>query len=766
MTIALNTPILELHRHEIANLSAAMGRKLAMAVAGFAARPDIGEATVEDLLNYFPMRYEDRSNLIHIDKLYDGLEAAVDLYTRVSGGFQVGKNRSPRQPKLYIFEITGSDLERNHKPVVVWWFVSGKNAHGIINYYKERFRRGARFVAYGRWEWDGRRNTFSLRLNKPDELELLPGVEDAEAFGLLKGQAAVESAPEAEEYQLDEGESPQLAVIHTARRVPVYRKLGQFQTKRLREIIYSILQNLDKASVTESLPEDLRKRQKLIPRAQAIEEIHFPPENASLSEYETFRSEAHRRLIFEEFFWVSFALQLIRGEREKEPKGTIIEFTENTEKRIGEFLPFELTGAQKKVTREIFDDMRSDAPMNRLIQGDVGSGKTIVAFLAMFAAMENGYQTALMAPTEILAEQHVRNARKVFANTQYRVELLTGSMRAAEKRKVREDLAAGEISAVIGTHAVIQEGVDFEKLGLAVVDEQHRFGVLQRAELRARGYNPDILVMTATPIPRSLAMTVYGDLDVSVIDELPPGRTPVKTVVVGEDQRAGVYRGIEREIKLGRQIYVVYPLIAESEKLDLKAATKMFEELRDKIFPKYRVGLLHGKMKSAEKEDIMSGFVAGEINILVSTTVIEVGVDVPNASLMVIEHAERFGLSQLHQLRGRVGRGAEQSFCVLLTGDKKTAVAKERLGIMEETSDGFRIAEKDLEIRGQGDILGTRQSGIQTFKIGNIIRDLQILETAKHEAEYYLTAKRLTRETSVLIERIKNDARFRLAGIG
>jgi ATP-dependent DNA helicase RecG len=766
MTIALNTPILELHRNEIANLSAAMGRKLAMAVAGFAAKPDIGEATVEDILNYFPMRYEDRSNLIHIDKLYDGLEAAVDLYTRVSGGFQVGKNRSPRQPKLYIFEITGSDLERNHKPVVVWWFVSGKNAHGIINYYKERFQRGARFVAYGRWEWDGRRNAFSLRLNKPDELELLPNVEDAEAFGLLKGQPAAAEAPEAEEYQLDEGESPQLAVIHTARRVPVYRKLGQFQTKRLREIIYSILQNLDKASVPESLPEDLRKRQKLIPRAQALEEIHFPPENASLSEYEMFRSEAHRRLIFEEFFWVTFALRLIRGEREKEPKGTIIEFTENTAKRIDEFLPFELTGAQKKVTQEIFDDMRSEAPMNRLIQGDVGSGKTIVAFLAMFAAMENGYQTALMAPTEILAEQHVRNARKIFANTQYRVELLTGSMRAAEKRKVREDLAAGEISAVIGTHAVIQEGVDFEKLGLAVVDEQHRFGVLQRAELRARGYNPDILVMTATPIPRSLAMTVYGDLDVSVIDELPPGRTPVKTVVVGEDQRAGVYKGIEREIKLGRQIYVVYPLIAESEKLDLKAATKMFEELRDKIFPKYRVGLLHGKMKPAEKEETMSGFVAGDINILVSTTVIEVGVDVPNASLMVIEHAERFGLSQLHQLRGRVGRGAEQSFCVLLTGDKKTAVAKERLGIMEETSDGFRIAEKDLEIRGQGDILGTRQSGIQTFKIGNIIRDLQILETARHEAEHYLTAKRLTRETSVLIERIKKDARFRLAGIG
>lgn len=766
MTIALNTPILDLHLHEIANLSGPMGRKLAMAVAGFAAKSDLKEATVEDLLNYFPMRYEDRSNLIQIDKLYDGLEASVDLYTRVSGGFQVGKNRSPRQPKLYIFEITGSDLERNYKPVVVWWFVSGKNAFNIINYYKDRFRRGARFVAYGKWEWDGRRNTFSLRLNKPDELELLPDLNDPGTFGLLKGQTEAEGPADSEAYLLDEGESPQLAVIHTARRVPVYRKLGPFQTKRLREIIYSVLQNLDKSSVPESLPGDLCKRQKLIPRARAIEEIHFPPENASLAEYEMFRSEAHKRLIFEEFFWVSFALQLIRGEREKEPKGTVIEFTDTTAKRIDEFLPFELTGAQKKVSQEILDDMRSDAPMNRLIQGDVGSGKTIVAFLAMFVAMENGYQTAMMAPTEILAEQHVRNAKKVFENTQYRVELLTGGMRAAEKRKVREDLAAGEIGALIGTHAVIQEGVDFEKLGLAVVDEQHRFGVLQRAELRARGYNPDILVMTATPIPRSLAMTVYGDLDVSVIDELPPGRTPIKTVVVGEDKRAGVYKGIEREIKLGRQIYIVYPLIAESEKLDLKAATKMYEELRDRVFTKYNVGLLHGKMKPAEKEEIMRDFVSGKINILVSTTVIEVGVDVPNASLMIIEHAERFGLSQLHQLRGRVGRGAEQSFCVLLTGDKKTTVAKERLGIMEETSDGFRIAEKDLELRGQGDILGTRQSGIQTFRIGNIIRDIDILETARREAEHYLTGKRLTRETSVLIERVKKDARFRLAGIG
>ena len=404
--------------------------------------------------------------------------------------------------------------------------------------------------------------------------------------------------------------------------------------------------------------------------------------------------------------------------------------------------------------------------MNRLIQGDVGSGKTIVAFLAIFAAMENGYQTALMAPTEILAEQHFRNARAIFEKSGYRVELLIGSTKAAAKRKVYEALAMGEIDLVIGTHAIIQDNVKFDRLGLVVIDEQHRFGVLQRAQLRALGFNPDVLVMTATPIPRSLAMTVYGDLDVSIIDELPPGRTPIKTVVLGEDQRHGVYKGIEREVRTGRQVYVVYPLIKESEKIDLKAATIMYEDLRTRIFPQYTVGLLHGKMKPAEKEEIMKDFVAGKLDILVSTTVIEVGVDVPNASLMIIEHAERFGLSQLHQLRGRVGRGAEQSYCVLLTDFKKTAVAKERLGIMEATSDGFKIAEKDLEIRGQGEILGTRQSGIQNFRIGNIVRDLDILIAARKEAEYYLTERRISPETSKMTKIARSDKKIRLGGIG
>jgi len=790
MKLKLQTPLVELHQFDIVNLSQALARKLAMAVANFTYKNDLSEATVEDLLNYFPMRYEDRSNLIQIEELYEGLEASLELYARVAGGFQVGKNRGPKAPPLFIFEITAGDAERTRKPVVVWWFVSGKGAYRIVNYWKERFERGTRFVAYGKWEWDARKNTFALRLNKPDELEILPSESDYNEFGLLKNLLTAEGEEDAETRRrgdaeqnpkskiqnpksedsdlelIEDVDSPEFAMIHTGRRVPVYRKLGQFQTKRLREIFYNILQILDKSSVRETLPEDLCKRQNLITRAQAVEEIHFPPENSDIAEYAAARSNAHKRLIFEEFFWVSFALQLKRGERTKEPKGTIIEINAKIQDRMNALLPFTLTGAQERVVKRIFDDMQSDAPMNRLVQGDVGSGKTIVAFLAMFAAMENGYQTALMAPTEILAEQHARNAKKIFADSNYRVELLTGSLRAAQKRQVQADVASGEIHAVIGTHAVIQDAVEFEKLGLAVVDEQHRFGVMQRGELRARGFNPDILVMTATPIPRSLAMTVYGDLDVSVIDELPPGRTPVKTVVVGEDKRDGVYKGIEREINLGRQVYIVYPLIEESEKMDLKAATKMHEELRDKIFPNFKVGLLHGKMKGADKEEIMGKFVRNETNILISTTVIEVGVDVPNASLMIIEHAERFGLSQLHQLRGRVGRGAEQSFCVLLTGDKRTAVARERLGIMEETTDGFRIAEKDLEIRGQGEILGTRQSGVQTFKIGNIIRDLEILDKARQEAEFYLTSKRLTKETSILIEVTKNDARFRLAGIG
>ncbi len=747
-----------------AGLSPNMAKKLAAAVTNHAGKSDFSDATVEDLLNYFPTRYEDRSNLIGIDQLFDGIEASVEIYTRVSGGFQVGRNRSAKQPPLFIYEVSGSDRERTRKPVVVFWFISGKASKAVINYYNERFSRGSRFIAYGRWEWDPRRNTFVLKLNKPDELELLP----PDNTGLLETGPGPEadSNGDADDGLLENLGSPEFAMIHTARRVPIYRKLGPFRTKRLREIVFAVLHELENAPLPEKLPSETVKRLGLISHSQAIREVHFPPEDVRLLDYTAFKSPAQRRLIFEEFFWLSFALQLKRGTRKQEPKGTAIEVSEGFRHRAKSLLEFQLTGAQTRVLREIFADLTSNEPMNRLVQGDVGSGKTIVAFLAMLAAMENGYQAALMAPTEILADQHARNATRFFERAGYRLALLTGSSKAAERRRLIEEISSGTFEAVIGTHALIQEGVAFENLGLVVIDEQHRFGVLQRSALREMGYNPDVLVMTATPIPRSLAMTVYGDLDVSVIDELPPGRTPVKTVVVGEDQRTGVYKGIEREIALGRQAYVVYPLVEESEKLDLKAATKMYEELRDKIFPNRRVGLLHGRMKSAEKDGIMHAFVTGHLNMLVSTTVIEVGVDVPNASLMVIEHAERFGLSQLHQLRGRVGRGAEQSYCVLLTGDKKTAVAKERLGIMEETSDGFRIAEKDLEIRGQGEIFGTRQAGIREFRIANLIRDIKILEEAKAEAEYYLTEKRLTKATSKLIDEVKSDPRFRLARIG
>jgi ATP-dependent DNA helicase RecG len=776
--VTLDTPVVELYRFGVPRFGQPTARRLALAVAQVSAKADAAEATVEDLLNYLPMRYEDRSNLAQIAELSDGVEASLELYVRVAGGYQVGKNRGPKQPKLFIFEVTASDPLRTGKPVVVWWFVSGRQAPRIIAYHRQKFTRGARFIAYGQWEWDTRRNTFALRLGKPDELEMLPGTWTPPERGLLRlaeesagenGQAEEESGAGEDDLieEDDDGAAdPALAAIHVGRRVPVYRKLGEFRAKRLREIMHAVLGLVPDDRITETLPADLRSRQHLIGRADALRRIHFPTEDVALADYERARSPAHLRLIFEEFFWVALALALQRGERIKEQKGAVIEVTDRVRERISSILPFQLTSAQERVITRIFDDMQSDAPMNRLLQGDVGSGKTIVALMAMLAAMENGYQSALMVPTEILAEQHARNVKRLLALTPYRVELLIGSLRAAEKRKLHKDLAAGDIHAAVGTHALIQESVAFSKLGLVVIDEQHRFGVLQRAELRARGFNPDVLVMTATPIPRSLAMTAYGDLDVSVIDELPPGRTPIKTVVLGEDQRAGVYKGVEREVRAGRQVYVVYPLVEESEKMDLKDATRMYEQLRDRVFPHFVIGLLHGKMKAAEKDEVMRRFVAGEIQVLVATTVVEVGVDVPNASLMVIEHAERFGLSQLHQLRGRVGRGAEQSYCVLLTSDRKTSVANERLGIMEETNDGFRIAEKDLELRGPGEVMGTRQSGLPTFRVGNLVRDVLILEEARREADHYLTERRRTRETSQLIERVRSDARFGLAAVG
>src|SRR5215211_6902519 len=748
--ISLNTPVEDLHNFRIARLGETLSHKLAKALATQTHKQSSAAVTVEDLLTYFPMRYEDRSRPALIKELREGMEASLELTVTHSHGYPVKKGYG--RPQLFIFEAAGIDAAKTGREVIVWWFVSGRRAYDIVKYYTARLVPGVRFMTFGKWEWEARRNTYKLRLNKPaDELEVL-----------LPPEATDEDDPEqAEENRPD----PSLAAIHVGRRVPVYRKLGEFNSKRVREIVHAVLSILDDKSIEETFPADLRQRTKLIGRAQALREIHFPPQSAAMADYEVSRSQAHLRMIFEDFFWVAFAIGVKRGQRVKETKETPVRIDKSVQDAIASVMPFKLTRAQRKVTAQIFNDMKSTAPMNRLLQGDVGSGKTIVAVIAMMAAMENDLQTALMAPTEILAEQHARSIKRLLAKTPYRIELLTGSLRAAEKRHLQNALKEGQIHACIGTQALIQEAVAFEKLGLVVIDEQHRFGVMQRAELRARGLNPDVLVMTATPIPRSLAMTVYGDLDVSIIDELPPGRTPIETTVFGEDQRLEVKRLISREIKRGRQAYVVYPLVEESEKMDLKDATRRYEYLRDTVFPRLSVGLLHGKMKPADKENVMSAFVAGEIKILVSTTVIEVGVDVPNASVMIVEHAERFGLSQLHQLRGRVGRGAEKSYCILLTSDNKTAIAEERLGIMAKTSNGFVIAEKDLELRGPGELLGTRQSGLPEFRIGNLVRDRLLLESAKREAEFYLNREK-SAVTAKLVARITRDTRFGLAAIG
>jgi ATP-dependent DNA helicase RecG len=761
-SISVETRLLDLPNRGFHRLGPLTARKLALGITGISTGKDINNVTVEDLLHYLPMRYEDRSNLARIRDLSEGMEASLELFVKLCQGRPVRGWRSFRS-RLYIFEISATDRERTGKDVVVWTFLSGPSAPQIIDNYEKKFKRGVRFIAFGKWENDLTRRTFSLKLHKPDEIEVLPSAEEQ-----LPMTHAKEPAASADPATPEPDNDPTLKAIHVGRRVPVYRRLNDLRPKQLREIIHATLTAIPDEAVAETLPADLIKRQRLITRNAALREIHFPPDKAPLDEFENARSPAHRRLIFEELFWLALGLSVKRGQRIRESKGAKIKIDDAIKKRIASVLPFKLTEAQRKVVKEIFRDMRAGAPMNRLLQGDVGSGKTIVALIAMLTAMENDYQSALMVPTEILAEQHARNLKRILAKSPYRIELLSGSLKAADKKRLHQAMASGEVNAVVGTHALIQESVSFKNLGLVVIDEQHRFGVMQRAELRSRGMNPDVLVMTATPIPRSLAMTVYGDLDVSIIDEMPPGRTPIVTKVFADnaDDRKEVKQLLAREVRAGRQIYVVYPLVEESEKMDLRDATKRYEYLRDKVFPKFSVGLLHGRMKPEEKEEVMRRFVSGEIQILVSTTVIEVGVDVPNASVMVVEHAERFGLSQLHQLRGRVGRGAEQSYCVLLASDKQTDVARERLGIMEETNDGFKIAEKDLEIRGPGELMGTRQAGLPEFRIANLVRDFEILQAARREADFYFNRAKSSPEAAKMIKRVQGDVRLKLAAVG
>jgi len=536
--------------------------------------------------------------------------------------------------------------------------------------------------------------------------------------------------------------------------VPIYEAIGRLTPRWFRRAIRTALDNLT-PDLPEPIPAAVRAHLGLISPRAALWNVHWPEPGESLQDLQSSRTPAHIRMIFDELFFVELGLELKRRQQ-KAQTGIAFRLDDRVRAAIKKILPFHPTPAQKRVLKEIAADMEKPYPMRRLLQGDVGSGKTIVGFEAAIIAIENGCQVALMAPTEILAQQHYFSARRILENAGYRIVLLTGSLESDRKREVRRHISQGNAQLVIGTHALLEEKVEFANLGLVIVDEQHRFGVLQRLKLMRKSSDddsrasldrtgesarphtnpaePDVLVMTATPIPRTLALTLYGDLDLSILDELPPGRTPIVTRGVTDAESPKVWEFVRKQVAAGHQAYVVYPVIAENEESELKAAIKMYRELSSKIFADLKVGLLHGRLDAELKEQVMRMFQRGELQILVATTVIEVGVDVPNATVMVIEHAERFGLAQLHQLRGRIGRGGAKSFCVLMTGGKVSEDGQRRLDAMVRTNDGFQIAELDLELRGPGEFFGTRQAGLPSFRVANLIRDAKLLEAAKREA--------------------------------
>lgn len=639
-----------------------------------------GLLTLEDLLYRFPLRYEDRSRLQPIASLKPGQTAAV------AGRVLVCGLRSTRRPGFKIFEAAIDDGSGSLRAV---WLNQP--------YLKDIFVRGQHVVLYGAVEMRG---SVSLQVTNP-QYEILDE-EDGET-------------------------------IHTGRIVPVYEKTGTVTPKMQRRLVYDALQKLP-PELPDPLPEPVRLRLGLPSRYAALLAAHFPPDDAAIDTLNQFATPAQQRLIFEEAFLFRMGVLARRHTAAAEEKPQPVTIDARIRESARAVLPFRLTNGQKQALKEIVDDLQKPQPMNRLLQGDVGAGKTIVALLAALVAMENGLQVAFMAPTEILAEQHFTNIARLLQPSRFRVALLTGATASAARREQLAQVAGGAIHLVVGTHALVQGDVAFKRLGLVVIDEQHRFGVLQRATLRAKGLHPDVLVMTATPIPRTLALTVYGDLDVSTIRELPAGRLPIKTAAKPESRRDEIYRFVREQLDAGRQTYVVYPLVEESAKVDLKAATEMADHLAQEIFPAYTVGLLHGRMKSDAKDRVMKSFLAGELQLLVSTTVVEVGVDVPNASVMIVEHAERFGLSQLHQLRGRVGRDRHQSFCFLLYQYPLSDEARERLKAMTDTTDGFEIAERDLRLRGPGDFFGTRQAGVPTFRLIDLVRDRVLLDTAQREA--------------------------------
>lgn len=638
--------------------------------------------TVSDLIHHIPMRYIDRRQISTVSGLSPGKNKTVIGEVVASGVTWIGRRRK-RIYEIIIKDESGA--------------ISGKWFNFYEKYMTERFKKGSIVLLSGEASAYNNRVQFI----HPD-IELLDSDDDGEFE--LGGKI-----------------------------LPIYPSTEGLNQKQLRKILKSAW-DICAGELITGTPDELRKKYNLLDVKEALGNLHFPPNEADLGLLNSRNSEAHRTLIFEEFFVLELALKA-KNAGNKAEEGIAFCWRRDLYEKFCSVLGFELTGAQKRVIEEIKNDMTVAHPMNRLIQGDVGSGKTVVAIAAAIQAIESGYQAAIMAPTEILAEQHFKTASKFLEKMNVPSALMTSSVKGEIREKIYEGVKSGYIKLVFGTHALIQDEFNFSKLGLIVIDEQHRFGVMQRAALRQKGAVPDVLIMTATPIPRTLAMTVYGDLDISVIDEMPVGRLPIITKLYRENHRKKLYDGMRIELGKGHQIYVVYPLIEESEKVDLKNATEMCEVLRSIFEPKYKVALLHGRMKGEEKENIMGDFKSGRISILAATSVVEVGVDVPNAAVMIIEHAERFGLSQLHQLRGRVGRSNIQSYCILMADWRSSDDAKKRLKIMQETNDGFRIAEEDLAIRGPGEFLGTRQSGLPEFHVADIIHDHKILDLARSEAE-------------------------------
>ena len=659
----------------------------------------MGLQTIEDLLLRFPLRYEDRANIVPIKSLRPGLTATV-LGDILSAGV-----RSTRRPGFRLFEVIVRDATGPVRAV----FPNQAFLADVL-------QRSRRVVLYGTLEYRG---SGGLQFTSP-EYEVLP-----------------ETSPEVNPEVNPEASNEDDETVHTGRIVPIYEKAGSMTPRMQRGLVHRLIAELP-AVLPDPLPETVRAARGLPDRRLAIVESHFPPRGTDVEALNTCRTEAQRRLIFEEFFLFQAGLLVRKRRNAADRKARTPVVDDRIRESARRVLPFKLTDGQKNALRDIVTDMQREQPMNRLLQGDVGAGKTIVALIAAVVAMENRFQVAFMAPTEILADQHYLTIRRLLDASRFRVAALTGSIGAARRRDVMAELAGGSIDLVVGTHALAEEAVAFRELGLVVIDEQHRFGVLQRATLRAKGVNPDVLVMTATPIPRTLALTTYGDLDVSTIRELPPGRQPITTVMKTESRRDEVYTLARRELEAGRQVYVVYPLVEDSEKVDLRAATAMADHLQAEVFPDYAVALLHGRLKQEEKDRVMAAFARGDVHVLVATTVVEVGVDVPNASVIVIEHAERFGLSQLHQLRGRIGRGQHPSTCVLLYQHPVSPAARERLNALVQTTDGFEIAERDLALRGPGDFFGTRQSGLPTLRVGDLLRDHQVMEDARREATAWL----------------------------